>query len=321
LQSIVAGTNITVDVTDPENPIINSSGGSVAPATTAENDFQVGDGLGAWIKKTLAEISTILRTSLDGVYTKLSSMSAANAALLVGGSSITLHTHPASGGTVTNIATTAPITGGPITSSGTIAISDATTSAAGSMSASDKTKLNGIATGAEVNVNPDWNAVSGDALILNKPTITPAQVVVILRDVKLSGTNGGSASAGLQTRVLTAMTASESGYCTLGTNQFTLVAGTWEIQASAPAGSTNVNKVILYNVTNNISYAGVSSSASNVYSGASFSAANAVLTLAGSTTFEVQHWFKTAFATTGRGTAASSGYDEVYTVVICRKIK
>jgi len=34
-----------------------------------------------------------------------------------------------------------------------------------------KTKLDGIASGAEVNVQSDWNATSGDALILNKPTI------------------------------------------------------------------------------------------------------------------------------------------------------
>lgn len=34
-----------------------------------------------------------------------------------------------------------------------------------------KTKLDSIADGAEVNVNADWNAVSGDAQILNKPTI------------------------------------------------------------------------------------------------------------------------------------------------------
>lgn len=34
-----------------------------------------------------------------------------------------------------------------------------------------KTKLDGIADGAEVNVNADWNAVSGDAQILNKPAI------------------------------------------------------------------------------------------------------------------------------------------------------
>jgi major membrane immunogen (membrane-anchored lipoprotein) len=34
-----------------------------------------------------------------------------------------------------------------------------------------KTKLDGIQDGAEVNVNADWNATSGDAQILNKPTI------------------------------------------------------------------------------------------------------------------------------------------------------
>ena len=48
--------------------------------------------------------------------------------------------------------------------------SDATTLASGFLSTSDKTKLDGIAAGAEVNVNADWAASSGDAQILNKPT-------------------------------------------------------------------------------------------------------------------------------------------------------
>ena len=39
-----------------------------------------------------------------------------------------------------------------------------------SFSQSDKLKLNGIAEGAEANVQSDWNATEGDALILNKPT-------------------------------------------------------------------------------------------------------------------------------------------------------
>ena len=38
----------------------------------------------------------------------------------------------------------------------------------------EKTKLGGIATGAEVNVNADWNATTGDAQILNKPVIPVA---------------------------------------------------------------------------------------------------------------------------------------------------
>ena len=38
-------------------------------------------------------------------------------------------------------------------------------------SLTEKNKLAGIAAGAEVNVNADWNATTGDAQILNKPTI------------------------------------------------------------------------------------------------------------------------------------------------------
>ena len=42
---------------------------------------------------------------------------------------------------------------------------------AGVMTADDRTKLDSIAVDAQVNVQPDWNATSGDAQILNKPTV------------------------------------------------------------------------------------------------------------------------------------------------------
>ena len=45
-------------------------------------------------------------------------------------------------------------------------------------SLTEKNKLAGIAAGAEVNVNADWNAVSGDAQILNKPTIPDVSTLV-----------------------------------------------------------------------------------------------------------------------------------------------
>lgn len=38
----------------------------------------------------------------------------------------------------------------------------------------EKTKLSGIETGAQVNVQADWNATSGGAVIKNKPTSLPA---------------------------------------------------------------------------------------------------------------------------------------------------
>jgi hypothetical protein len=47
----------------------------------------------------------------------------------------------------------------------TIAVSD------NNYTTTEKNKLAGIASGAEINVNADWNATSGDAQILNKPTI------------------------------------------------------------------------------------------------------------------------------------------------------
>ena len=48
------------------------------------------------------------------------------------------------------------------------------TNTTASFTTADETKLDGIAVGAEVNVNADWNATSGDAQILNKPTIPTA---------------------------------------------------------------------------------------------------------------------------------------------------
>lgn len=54
----------------------------------------------------------------------------------------------------------------------------------------EQTKLSGIAVGAEVNVNADWLAISGDALILNKPAFlteldggSPSDVFIVTQDI------------------------------------------------------------------------------------------------------------------------------------------
>jgi hypothetical protein len=53
----------------------------------------------------------------------------------------------------------------------------------------EKSKLAGIQAGAEVNVNADWNATSGDAQILNKPTIPSiAGLVPDTRTLTINGT-------------------------------------------------------------------------------------------------------------------------------------
>jgi hypothetical protein len=52
----------------------------------------------------------------------------------------------------------------------------------------EKNKLAGIQAGAEVNVNADWNATSGDAQILNKPTIPSQYNPTAGTGISISGT-------------------------------------------------------------------------------------------------------------------------------------
>lgn len=78
-----------------------------------------------------------------------------------------------SGGGVTYVGLSVPVgftvSGSPVTSAGQIDIDfDAGYTAYTTI---EQTKLATIQTGAEVNVNADWNAASGDAQILNKPVL------------------------------------------------------------------------------------------------------------------------------------------------------
>lgn len=65
----VNGETGTVVLTTAD--IADSTGKRYVPDTNAENDFLAGNGAGEWIKKTLAEVVTILKTPLDFLYVNL----------------------------------------------------------------------------------------------------------------------------------------------------------------------------------------------------------------------------------------------------------
>jgi len=94
-------------------------------------------------------------------------------------------------GTVTSVALTAPtgfsVSGSPITESGTLALAYDT--GYQGFTSAESSKLAGIADGAEVNVNADWDATGGDAEILNKPTLGGAATLDV-------GTTAGTVAAG-----------------------------------------------------------------------------------------------------------------------------
>lgn len=123
----------------------------------------------------------------------------------------------------------------------------------------EKTKLAGIATGAEVNVNADWNAASGDAQILNKPTLGTAAA----QDVEAFATalQGSKADTAVQPSqlidVLTIPLSDNTSTVSIGTavEYLTLrydltVQSIWfETPHQAPTGSDAIVRV-LYNGAN-----------------------------------------------------------------------
>ena len=150
------------------------------------------------------------------------------------------------GGGATDLGYTPSPTNGIVTSStgsgATIPLADGTN--AGLFTPSEKTKLSGIATGAEVNVNADWNAVSGDAQILNKPTIPSITNLVpytgATTDVNL-GLNDITATklikdGGTSSQIL----AADGSVITAGTN-ITITGGQISSVGGTGGGGSSVN--------------------------------------------------------------------------------
>lgn len=94
---------------------------------------------------------------------------------------------------------------------------DATQSTKGAISASDKTKLDGIASGAEVNVQSDWNEAdtSSDAYILNKPTLATVATSGSYNDLSDKPT-------------IPVLPVGSVYECTSNTNPSSSLGGTWE---------------------------------------------------------------------------------------------
>lgn len=99
-------------------------------------------------------------------------------------------------------------------------------------SSTEKTKLAGIAAGAEVNVNADWTAGAGDAAILNKPTLGTASALNVpaTGDAAVGEVVKGSDTRLTDSRTPTVHTHAESDVTglvsDLAAKQATLVSGT-----------------------------------------------------------------------------------------------
>jgi len=147
----------------------------------------------------------------------------------------------------------------------------------------------------------------------------PAARVAYLKDVKPSGTVGGTFTSGsYQTRVLNTLEG-DSEFVTLASNQFTLPKGEYILEAVCPGFLVSNHKARLQNITDALtvslgSYAQTSAACLN------HSFIYAKFQVLDQKTFEIQHRCSTTRASDGFGSAASFGDDEIFTQVKITKV-
>lgn len=144
----------------------------------------------------------------------------------------------------------------------------------------------------------------------------------IITDEKSLSTDGGTFTSGAwRTRDLNTEVTDLDGIVTISSNQFTLGAGTYTIEWSAPGFACLRHQTQLYDVTGTAAVQRGSVEYSDLPFG-SVSAQTRSMGIArvspsGSNTYEIQHYCGTTRSTDGFGHAGSlgSGGNEVYTIV------
>lgn len=141
-------------------------------------------------------------------------------------------------------------------------------------------------------------------------TATPVQKVAYLKDEKSAGSNGGTFTAGEQTRVLNVVSG-DTSIVSLSANQFTLGKGKYIIEGTAPAFRVNAHALTLYNITtsSNLAIGSIHyTNSSNSYA-SNDSSVYAEVTITTSTVFELRHNGQTTFASQGFGVGTAFGSD------------
>ena len=136
-----------------------------------------------------------------------------------------------------------------------------------------------------------------------------------IEDVKPSGTIGGATTSGSYlTRDLNTIRG-DLTFASLVSNEFTLIAGQYILEASAPAFVATQHKIRLYNVTNlAVEQVGDLSYSHPISPSLTRSTVKCTIDIAVDTTYRIEHQVTSANAL-GFGVPAGFGDDEIYTTV------
>lgn len=145
--------------------------------------------------------------------------------------------------------------------------------------------------------------------------------IATLKDVKANGTAGGTFISGsYQTRVLNTLD-DPFGIVSLSANQFTLQAGTYYMDASAPAGLVDGHRIRIRNITDSTTdILGGNAYTASANASAGWALLDGRITISSAKTFELQHRCQTTKNTDGFGAALSFSESETYSVLKIQKL-
>ena len=148
--------------------------------------------------------------------------------------------------------------------------------------------------------------------------------VVYLKDEKASGTTGGTFTAfAWQTRDLNTIENPYGHTWVTGpsSNQFTLVAGTYEVFAKCPAIDVSTHKCKLRNITDSTDQViGSSGHINPVAVSISYSTLSGLFNITKTTTFEIQHFSDKTRTNDGFGSFSADALPEIYTTVKIKRL-
>jgi len=164
----------------------------------------------------------------------------------------------------------------------------------------------------------------GAVTLAKLATGAAVQKTLVVQDQKASGTAGGSSTAGSwQTRVLntTRYNSITSASLNSGTYKVTLPAGTYRVQAQAPAFEGGLQQIKLYDTTNSADILiGTSQLGESAGGSPVSSRIDDVFTSAGTAEYVIQQYLSHASATNGLGYPVNHGVVEVYTTMTISKL-
>lgn len=180
----------------------------------------------------------------------------------------------------------------------------------------------GIITGVSVGGLPDGivdtDMLAADAVTAAKIGSKTFTSYAIICDQKAHDANGGTFTSGaFRTRDLNTEITDPDSIVSISSNQFTLGAGDYLIEASAPVYRVARHITRLQNITDGSTITWGTAEyadATNLVANRSF--LDARVSLTGSTTFELQHRADSTLATQGFGVSSSfTGTQSIYAVV------